>query len=81
MFYAYDSFERRVKTFSSRKDRDGYVAALDPTAESLTPAQARSAMTDWLVNHRGFDGSDVARLTMRELVGMYGRHRPRFSRF
>ena len=81
MFYAYDSFERCVKAFDGRKERDGYVAALDPTAESLTPAQARSAMADWLVNNRGFDGSDVARLTMRELVGMYGRHRPRFSRF
>ena len=81
MFYAYDHFERRVKAFAGKKERDGYVAALVPNVDPLTPAQARSAMTDWLVNHRGFDGSDVARLTMRELVGMYGRHRPRFSRF
>lgn len=81
MFYAYDSFERCIKSFDGRKDRDGYVAALDPTAQPLTPAQARSAMVDWLVNHRGFDGSDITRLTMRELVGVYGRHRPRFSQF
>lgn len=81
MFYAYDSFERCVKAFDGKKERDGYVSALDPTAEALTPAQARSAMADWLVNHRGFDGSDVSRLTMLELVGIYCRHRPIFSRF